>query len=104
MMNTIPSLRSPPTGDTSVLQHPSLRQFCFHSLTKEWISSTQQKKSFKKLQGWEREKIGNKENWNERERKKERARETFFMTSVAVGHGREQCKEMLDHLALQRTH
>jgi len=35
---------------------------------------------------------------------KERARETFFMTSVAVGHGREQCKEMLDHLALQRTH
>ena len=72
MMNTIPSLRSPPTGDTSVLQHPSLRQFCFHSLTKEWISSTQQKKSFKKLQGWEREKIGNKENWNERERKKER--------------------------------
>jgi len=27
-------------------------------------------KSFKKLQGWEREKIGNKENWNERERKK----------------------------------
>lgn len=39
-----------------------------------------------------------------KERKKERARETFFMTSVAVGHGREQCKEMLDHLALQRTH
>lgn len=39
-----------------------------------------------------------------KERKKERARETFFMTSAAVGHGREQCKEMLDHLALQRTH
>ena len=26
------------------------------------------------------------------------------MTSLAVRHGREQCKEMLDHLALQRPH
>ena len=56
-MNTIPSLPSPPTGDTSVLQHPSLRQFCFHSLTKEWISSTQQKKVLKSYKGGRERKL-----------------------------------------------